>query len=43
VHDDAGSDVKGEGEHSDADSEKSGEFVAASKANNAAYKDLLFG
>ena len=41
MHDDAGSEVKGE--DSDVDSQKSGEFVAASKANNAAYKDLLFG
>jgi|TARA_B110001450_G_C17629247_1_gene484540 hypothetical protein len=41
VHEDAGSDVGGEND--DKDSVASGEFVAASKANNAAYKDILFG
>ena len=40
MHEDAGSDV---GKDDDKDSVASGEFVAASKANNAAYKDILFG
>jgi pre-mRNA-splicing factor ATP-dependent RNA helicase DHX15/PRP43 len=42
VHADAGSDVHGE-DSDGASSGKSGEFVAETKAQNADYKDLLFG